>query len=138
VLRFTDVASERDVGNRFEQSAQTLHLVVGKRIHWIKQQCPNAGASQCPCFSLSQKVVENRQEEALGLSGPGAGCNDQVSFVDDCFADRHFLMEPQRPLKWEDVWRECPETWRRDSFSDERFERVAVLERRGRLQVRST
>ena len=81
---------KRDETRIAEQSAQAPQLVVHQRIHGIQDKRPHCGPlteGGGASARLAGQFAEDRQKERLGLAGPGAGHDDEISTVDQAAAD---------------------------------------------------
>ena len=73
------VEAESEIGTEsVAPGTQTLALAVDQRIQWVEEQRPHPGQCSGPA-SLSCKVLEDRDEKALGLARAGAACDEHGS-----------------------------------------------------------
>ena len=94
LFRLAGVAAECDVRDILEHLAQTLDLVVGERVHGVKQKCTHAGA-EFAGVALAQQVVNDGHEEALRLTGAGTSGDHEVAASLE-LADGGFLVLVER------------------------------------------
>lgn len=111
------VPAEGDVRNLGQQLTEPLELVVGERVHWIEQQRPHPGA-ELTAGVFGGERVQNRQQEALGLAGAGAGGHDQVA-APHRLAQRMLLMLVQGAVQWQRGARQGRESLVEHAFIDQ-------------------
>ena len=83
-----DVHAERNARAR-QQGAQPHQLILGQGVHRIDDH--GADARRCPFVPQPQAATDDRVEEALRLTGAGAGRNERRATPDDR-ADRLILV----------------------------------------------
>ena len=76
--RVTDIAAKSDVRGRGKHLPKPLHLVVSEGVHGVQQQGSDPW-SQWIDICLRCERGQDRNEEALSLSGTGSGGHNQIS-----------------------------------------------------------
>ena len=73
------VAAKSNGGVMGQVPAEALQLVVGQGVHGIEEQRPHARLSQQARLALAQQVIEDGDQESLGLATAGAGGHHHVA-----------------------------------------------------------
>lgn len=94
LLRLPGVAAEGQAALSSQQCPKSLDLVVGQRVHRVEEQRTNSGP-QLAAGAFGDELVDDRDEEGLGLARSGPGGHDDVS-ASHYLADGLFLVLVQR------------------------------------------
>gem|GEM_PF-5139442 len=134
VLGLAGVAAEGDVRAAGEQFPQPFELVVGERVHRVQQQRAHARPELAAPVLLLQ-LVEDGQQEALGLARPGAGGHHQVASGAG-LADRLLLVQVEGAVQVDRGAAGRGEGGRQHAFGDQLARGGAGPVGRGGLQQR--